>query len=115
MIHQCEVATGRRVQRCVYPPSGVRQRSDRNAARLSSRNAAATPTLRSDHPCPPHSTKRAYRPRQLTRDHLTITTSGFPFSTTYVASSAPVPPPTFFAAWIVLAGMNRTSPALSVG
>ena len=31
--------------------------------------------------------------------HLAISTSGFPFSTTYVASSAPLPLPTFFAAW----------------
>ena len=46
--------------------------------------------------------------------HLTSTTSGFPFSTIYVASSAPLPLPTFFAAWIVPAGMNKTSPALSV-
>src|SRR5262245_15865698 len=36
------------------------------------------------------------------------------FSTMYVASSAPLPLPTFFAAWIVPAGMNKTSPALSV-
>jgi hypothetical protein len=46
--------------------------------------------------------------------HLTSTTSGFPFSTTYVASSAPLPLPTFFTAWIVPAGMNKTSPPLSV-
>ena len=46
--------------------------------------------------------------------HLTTTRSGFPFSTIYVASSAPLPLPTFFAAWIVPAGMNKTSPALSV-
>ena len=46
--------------------------------------------------------------------HLPSTTSGFPFSTIYVASSAALPLPTFFAAWIVPAGMNRTSPALSV-
>ena len=52
-------------------------------------------------------------PRKRTT-HLTITTSGFPFSTTYVASSTPGPLPTFFAAWIVPAGMNKTSPALSV-
>jgi hypothetical protein len=32
----------------------------------------------------------------------------FPFSTTYVASSAPLPAPTFFALWIVPAGMNKT-------
>src|SRR5687767_13722659 len=47
-------------------------------------------------------------------DHLTKTVSCLPFSTIYVASSAPVPVPTFFAEWIVLAGMKRTSPALSV-
>ena len=46
--------------------------------------------------------------------HLTSTTSGFPFSTIYVASSAALTLPTFFAAWIVPAGMNKTSPALSV-
>ena len=46
--------------------------------------------------------------------HLTGTTSGFPFSTIYVASSAALPLPTFFTAWIVPAGMNKTSPALSV-
>ena len=48
------------------------------------------------------------------RIHLAITTSGFPFSTMYVASSAPLPLPTFLAAWIVPAGMNRTPPGLSV-
>src|SRR5215207_3754009 len=48
------------------------------------------------------------------RAHSAGTTSGFPFSTTYVASSAPLPLPTFFTAWITPAGMNRTSPALSV-
>ena len=41
-------------------------------------------------------------------------TSGLPFSTMYVASSAALPLPTFFAEWIVPAGMNRASPALSV-
>src|SRR5918995_5690121 len=46
--------------------------------------------------------------------HSTSTTSGFPFSTTYVASSAALVVPTFLTAWIVSAGMNRTSPALSV-
>src|SRR5262245_22774940 len=50
----------------------------------------------------------------LTGAHLTSSTSGFPFSTIYVASSAPLPVPTFLAAWIVPAGMNKTSPALSV-
>src|SRR3954466_13840771 len=35
-------------------------------------------------------------------------TSGFPFSTRYVASSAPFPLPTFFAEWIVPAGLNST-------
>lgn len=43
-----------------------------------------------------------------------ITTSGFPFSTMYVASSAPLTVPAFFAAWIVPAGMNKTSPGPSV-
>jgi hypothetical protein len=49
-------------------------------------------------------------------DHLvgTSSRSGFPFSTIYVASSAALLLPTFFAAWIVPAGMNKTSPALSV-
>ena len=46
--------------------------------------------------------------------HSTTVRSGLPFSTIYVASSAPRPVPTFLAAWIVPAGMNRTSPALSV-
>src|SRR5215204_1846460 len=46
--------------------------------------------------------------------HSTSTTSGFPFSTTYVASSAALPVPTFFTAWIVSAGTKKTSPALSV-
>src|SRR5439155_22561964 len=46
--------------------------------------------------------------------HSTTVRSGFPFSTTYVASSAPLPLATFFAAWIVPAGMNRTPPGLSV-
>ena len=46
--------------------------------------------------------------------HLTSTTSGFPVATTYVASSAALPLSTFLAAWTVPAGMNKTSPALSV-
>src|SRR5829696_10540703 len=46
--------------------------------------------------------------------HSTSTMSGFPFSTTYVASSAPLAVPTFFTAWIVSAGTKKTSPALSV-
>ena len=46
--------------------------------------------------------------------HLAKVTSGFPFSTIYVASSAALPLPTFFTAWIVPDGMNKTSPALSV-
>ena len=46
--------------------------------------------------------------------HSTSTTSGFPFSTTYVASSAALAVPTFFTAWIVSAGTKKTSPALSV-
>ena len=50
----------------------------------------------------------------LTGAHLTSSTRGFPFSTIYVASSAPLPLPTFFAAWIVPAGMNKPSPALRV-
>src|SRR5262245_27501485 len=50
----------------------------------------------------------------LARAQSTSVMSGFPFSTTYVASSAPRPVPTFFAEWIVPAGMNSTSPALSV-
>jgi hypothetical protein len=40
--------------------------------------------------------------------------SGLPFSTTYVASSAPLPLPMFFAEWIVPAGTNNTSPALTL-
>ena len=47
-------------------------------------------------------------------DHLAITTRGFPFSTIYVASSEPLPLPTFFAPCFTPAGMNRTSPALSL-
>ena len=46
--------------------------------------------------------------------HSTSTTSGFPFSTMYVASSEPMPGPTFLAVWIVPAGTNRTSPAFRV-
>jgi hypothetical protein len=46
--------------------------------------------------------------------HFMSSRSGFPFSTTYVASSAPFWLPTFLAEWIVPAGMNRTSPALRV-
>src|SRR5262245_24174549 len=45
---------------------------------------------------------------------LTSVRSGLPFSTIYVASSAALTLPTFRAAWIVSAGMNKTSPALSV-
>src|SRR6188474_532645 len=48
------------------------------------------------------------------RGHGTITTRGFPLSTTYVASSAPLSLPTFLAEWTVRAGMKRTSPARSV-
>ena len=40
--------------------------------------------------------------------------SGFPFSTTNVASSAPSPPPTFLTAWTALAGTINASPALTV-
>src|SRR5215217_1881237 len=43
--------------------------------------------------------------------HLVRVISGFPFSTTYVASSAPSSLPMFLAEWIVPAGTNRTSPA----
>ena len=39
---------------------------------------------------------------------------GFPFSTTYVASSAALPLPTFLTAWIAPAGMVKASPALNV-
>ena len=46
--------------------------------------------------------------------HLASTTSGFPFSTIYVASSEPLPLPTFFAPCFTPAGMNKTSPALSL-
>src|SRR4051812_38838552 len=46
--------------------------------------------------------------------HFASVRSGFPFSTMYVASSAALPLPTFFTAWIVPYGMNSTSPALSV-
>ena len=46
--------------------------------------------------------------------HLARTTSGLPFSTIYVASSAPLPLPTFFAEGTTPAGINKTSPALSV-
>src|SRR5438270_9699321 len=46
--------------------------------------------------------------------HLTTVRSGFPFSTTYVASSAPLPLPTFLTQWIAPAGTKRTSPALYV-
>lgn len=45
--------------------------------------------------------------------HFTSVIRGFPFSTTYVASSAPFPPPTFFTEWIAPAGTNKTSPALT--
>jgi hypothetical protein len=46
--------------------------------------------------------------------HLLNVTSGLPFSTIYVASSAALTLPTFFAEWTVPAGMNKTSPALRV-
>src|SRR5215211_5808584 len=42
--------------------------------------------------------------------HSTSTMSGFPFSTTYVASSAALPVPTFFTAWIVSAGTKKPRP-----
>jgi hypothetical protein len=38
--------------------------------------------------------------------HSANRTSGLPFSTTYVASSAPLPLPMFFTEWIVPAGTN---------
>ena len=48
-------------------------------------------------------------------DHfVTVTTSGIPFSTMYVASSAAVPLPTLVTRWTVPAGMSNTSPALRV-
>src|SRR5215217_9758112 len=50
----------------------------------------------------------------LTGTHSASTTSGDPFSAIYVASSAALPLPTFFTAWKISAGMNKTSPALSV-
>src|SRR6266542_1961335 len=46
--------------------------------------------------------------------HSTRVRSGFPFSTTYVASSAALPLPAFLTAGIVPAGTSKTSPALSV-
>ena len=46
--------------------------------------------------------------------HLTSVTSVFPFSTIYVASSAAFSVPTFFAECAAPAGINNTSPALSV-
>ena len=39
---------------------------------------------------------------------------GLPFSTTYVASSAPLPLPTFFTQWIVPGGTSKTFPAFYV-
>jgi hypothetical protein len=62
---------------------------------------------------PPPPTERCRADPNNSR-HFTNVRSGLPFSTTYVASSLAVPLPTFFAAWIVPAGMKRTSPALSV-
>jgi hypothetical protein len=55
-----------------------------------------------------------YLQDHLRERSLTSVRSGFPFSTIYVASSAPFRLPTFFAAWIAPAGMKRTSPGLSV-
>jgi hypothetical protein len=46
--------------------------------------------------------------------HSTTTRNGFPFSTTYVASSAALPLPTFRTAWTVSAATSKTSPASSV-
>ena len=46
--------------------------------------------------------------------HSASMTSGFPFSTMYVASSEALTVPTFFAVCIAPAGMNKASPALSV-
>ena len=42
------------------------------------------------------------------------TMNGLPFSTTYVASSAAVPLPTFLTEWTVSAGTIKASPALYV-
>src|SRR5262245_52725412 len=44
--------------------------------------------------------------------HSTNVRSGFPFSTTYVASSAALPVPTFLTAWIAPAGTVRASPGV---
>jgi hypothetical protein len=46
--------------------------------------------------------------------HPASVSSGLPFSTTYVASSAALPLPTFLTAWITPAGTVRASPALNV-
>jgi hypothetical protein len=46
--------------------------------------------------------------------HSTSVRIGFPLSTNYLASSAALPMPAFFTAWIVSAGTSTTSPALSV-
>ena len=54
-----------------------------------------------------------FRIHRCSCPHLTTVRSGFPFSTIYVASSAPLPLPTFFAVWIAPAGTNKTSPALT--
>src|SRR4051812_25808207 len=45
---------------------------------------------------------------------LTSVMSGFPFSTTYVASSAPLPVPTFLTECTAPDGTSKTSPALYV-
>src|SRR5262245_2161272 len=50
----------------------------------------------------------------LVRAHSTTTRNGFPFSTTYVASSAALPVPTFLTAWTVSAGTIRAPPASNV-
>jgi hypothetical protein len=46
--------------------------------------------------------------------HSPIVMSGLPFSTTYVASYAASPLPTFFTAWIALAATVKASPAVTV-
>ena len=53
-------------------------------------------------------------PNASRRTHSTSVMSGFPFSTTYVASSAASPSPTFLTAWTASAGTINASPALTV-
>src|SRR5262245_50443844 len=52
--------------------------------------------------------------RRAVRAHCTTSTNGFPFSTTYVASSLAFPSPTFLTAWTAPAGTKKTSPASTV-